>query len=189
MRYAPLVFATLLAMAAAPAAATGAASPSQLCCRARSTSSHASRVRTTTYHAPRVRAPSASYHASRPPRMRVTRYHAPRALRPTCCRSRSPSYHAPRRRSTATHTPRTRRTATVTTSGRNSRGRIIRSESAKRSFERSTGYAGGRKGYVVDHVTPLACGGTDAPSNMQWQTAADGKAKDKWERKGCTRSH
>jgi hypothetical protein len=40
-------------------------------------------------------------------------------------------------------------------------------------------------GYVIDHVNPLACGGPDAPSNMQWQTIADGKAKDKWERKTC----
>jgi hypothetical protein len=40
-------------------------------------------------------------------------------------------------------------------------------------------------GYVIDHVKPLACGGEDAPSNMQWQTIADGKAKDKWERKTC----
>lgn len=41
------------------------------------------------------------------------------------------------------------------------------------------------KGYVIDHVKPLACGGADHPSNMQWQTVKDGKAKDKWERKEC----
>ena len=41
------------------------------------------------------------------------------------------------------------------------------------------------KGYVIDHVNPLACGGADRPSNMQWQTTADAKAKDKWERKAC----
>lgn len=41
------------------------------------------------------------------------------------------------------------------------------------------------KGYVIDHVKPLACGGADAPSNMQWQTTADAKAKDRWERTGC----
>ena len=29
------------------------------------------------------------------------------------------------------------------------------------------------------------CHVADAPSNMQWQTVADAKAKDKWERKGC----
>jgi hypothetical protein len=40
-------------------------------------------------------------------------------------------------------------------------------------------------GYVIDHITALACGGNDAPSNMQWQTVKAGKAKDKWERKGC----
>ena len=41
------------------------------------------------------------------------------------------------------------------------------------------------KGYVIDHINPLACGGADAPSNMQWQTVAEGKARDKWERKAC----
>lgn len=38
-------------------------------------------------------------------------------------------------------------------------------------------------GYVIDHIKPLACGGADAPSNMQWQTRAEAKAKDKWERR------
>lgn len=65
--------------------------------------------------------------------------------------------------------------------------RIHRSEEAKHEFERMTGYPHGRPGYVVDHIVPLACGGADAPSNMQWQSIADGKAKDKWERKGCAR--
>ena len=41
------------------------------------------------------------------------------------------------------------------------------------------------KGYVIDHIVPIACHGADAPSNMQWQTVADAKAKDKSERKGC----
>jgi hypothetical protein len=36
-------------------------------------------------------------------------------------------------------------------------------------------------GYVVDHVIALCRGGEDAPSNMQWQTIAEGKAKDRWE--------
>ena len=73
----------------------------------------------------------------------------------------------------------------ATPSERDSRGRIKRSAAAKDEFERETGYSHGRKGYVVDHIVPLACGGADAPSNMQWQTAAEAKAKDKTERIGC----
>jgi hypothetical protein len=74
---------------------------------------------------------------------------------------------------------------TAAPSERDSRGRIKRSAAAKDAFERETGYSHGRKGYVVDHIVPLACGGTDAPSNMQWQTEADAKGKDKTERIGC----
>lgn len=40
-------------------------------------------------------------------------------------------------------------------------------------------------GFVIDHVVPLACGGADSAVNMQWQSVAEAKAKDKWERKGC----
>lgn len=36
-------------------------------------------------------------------------------------------------------------------------------------------------GFVVDHIKPLCKGGPDRPSNMQWQTVAAAKAKDKWE--------
>lgn len=68
---------------------------------------------------------------------------------------------------------------------RDKHGRIKRSEAAKREFLRQTGYPRGRKGYVVDHKVPLACGGADDPSNMQWQTKEEAKAKDKWERRGC----
>jgi hypothetical protein len=46
----------------------------------------------------------------------------------------------------------------------------------------ATGRTNGRcPGYVVDHVNPLECGGADSPSNMQWQTVAAGKTKDKTE--------
>jgi hypothetical protein len=41
---------------------------------------------------------------------------------------------------------------------------------------------------VIDHIKALACGGADAPENMQWQTREDAKAKDRWERKGCGKS-
>lgn len=40
-------------------------------------------------------------------------------------------------------------------------------------------------GYVIDHIKALACGGPDAPENLQWQTREDAKAKDRWERKEC----
>ena len=69
--------------------------------------------------------------------------------------------------------------------------RIKRSTSAKVEFKRqqpcpATGEPKGPcKGWVIDHIQPLACGGEDAPLNMQWQTVAEGKAKDRWERKGC----
>ena len=87
--------------------------------------------------------------------------------------------------------PATRPRTVSITFARDSHGRIKRSESAKREFEAmhpcpSTGRASGRcPGYIVDHVMALACGGIDAPSNMQWQTKEQAKAKDKWERKGC----
>lgn len=44
---------------------------------------------------------------------------------------------------------------------------------------------GGCPGYVVDHVMPLCAGGIDAPHNMQWQTVADAKIKDREERRIC----
>lgn len=77
---------------------------------------------------------------------------------------------------------------------RSSDGRIERSAAAKSAFQKShpcpsTGASTGScPGYVVDHVKPLACGGADAPANMQWQAAAAAKEKDKTERAGCTTS-
>lgn len=68
-----------------------------------------------------------------------------------------------------------------------SNGKIARSAEAKRTFEKQSGHPNGWPGHVVDHIVPLACGGADAPSNMQWQTIAEGKAKDKTERIGCGR--
>jgi len=73
------------------------------------------------------------------------------------------------------------------TCARDKNGKILRGEEAKDAFKKQTGYPKGRPGYVIDHIVPLACGGADAPSNMQWQTAAAAKAKDKTERKGCTK--
>jgi len=39
-------------------------------------------------------------------------------------------------------------------------------------------------GYEVDHVRPLACGGPDDPSNMQWLTKEENRAKGS---EGCRR--
>src|SRR5689334_14486323 len=71
------------------------------------------------------------------------------------------------------------------------RRRIPRSAAARNAFRRlhpcpATGLVRGAcPGYVIDHVKPLACGGADAPFNMQWQTRAEAKAKDALERKTC----
>jgi len=68
--------------------------------------------------------------------------------------------------------------------------RLKRSQSAKVEFKQqhpcpATGSPKGPcKGYVIDHIVPIACHGADAPSNMQWHTVADAKAKGKWERTG-----
>jgi 5-methylcytosine-specific restriction endonuclease McrA len=81
------------------------------------------------------------------------------------------------------------------TVNRDSDGRIHRSAKAKADFKKlhpcpSTGRTKGScSGYVIDHITPLACGGADDPSNMQWQSEAEGHAKDKWERDGCEIRH
>lgn len=61
-------------------------------------------------------------------------------------------------------------------------GRIARSPEERKAFMKETGYPKGRKGYIVDHVVPLECGGADSPANMQWQTVTEAKAKDKTER-------
>jgi hypothetical protein len=67
---------------------------------------------------------------------------------------------------------------------RDSHRHIKRSLEAKHEFKRqrpcpSTGKTKGRcEGYIIDHVVPLKRGGADAPSNMQWQTIEDSKAKE-----------
>jgi 5-methylcytosine-specific restriction endonuclease McrA len=61
--------------------------------------------------------------------------------------------------------------------GLGGRGTEERSASQRSAFVRanpcpSTGKTNGScPGYHVDHVVPLACGGSDHPSNMQWLPA------------------
>ena len=101
-------------------------------------------------------------------------------------RSTAPRAHYASPKTYSTHSTMPHR-STIRTTAKHEK----RSEEAKNSFKHShpcpsTGKSSGAcPGYVVDHVKPLACGGADAPSNMQWQTVAAGKAKDKVERKGC----
>ena len=70
---------------------------------------------------------------------------------------------------------------------RDAHGRIARSAKARDSFRHAhpcpaTGKPRGRcPGYVIDHVVPLKRGGADSPANMQWQTTAEAKAKDRTE--------
>ena len=110
---------------------------------------------------------------------------APRASTST----RSPGVSAPH--TTSPRSPavsRPRATMPATPGARDSHGRLKRSETAKEGFMRQTGHPHGWPGHVVDHRVPLVCGGADAPSNMQWQTTEEAKAKDKVERQGCARS-
>jgi hypothetical protein len=70
---------------------------------------------------------------------------------------------------------------------RDSRGRIARSRTVRRAFQRanpcpSTGETSGAcPGYIADHIIPLGTGGSDAPNNMQWQTREAARAKDRTE--------
>lgn len=70
---------------------------------------------------------------------------------------------------------------------RDARGRIARDPHAKEAFRRnhpcpSTGKKYGVcPGWIVDHIRALKHGGADDPRNMQWQTRAAARAKDRWE--------
>ncbi len=81
---------------------------------------------------------------------------------------------------------------------RNTHGSIKRSAAARKQFMSDTKFPKGRKGYVVDHIIPLACAADtrtstaaqqqhllDSPNNMQWQTKGEAKVKDTWEMQLC----
>jgi hypothetical protein len=164
MRIGLLLFAVLLMVV--PVGARGSRSGYSRSSSSRSYSSHSSRSRS--YH-PRSSASSSRSHSSSG--------HAYRS---------HPAHNSSHSGGTVSH--RSRQTASSGTIQRDSHGKIKRSAAAKDAFKRqqhcpSTGKSRGAcPGYVIDHVKPLECGGADAPSNMQWQTVAAGKAKDKTER-------
>lgn len=66
-----------------------------------------------------------------------------------------------------------------------------RSPAQRAAFQRANpcpatqAHTGPCPGYVVDHIVPLCAGGADEPANMQWQTVAEGKAKDRLEAQEC----
>ena len=70
---------------------------------------------------------------------------------------------------------------------RGSSGRIKRSSQPKTEFMRShpcpsTGKISGNcPGYIIDHTQALKSGGTDTANNMEWQSTAAARAKDKIE--------
>jgi hypothetical protein len=70
---------------------------------------------------------------------------------------------------------------------RDAHGRIERSGAARAAFKRehpcpaTQQPKGPCPGYIIDHVIALKRGGPDSPSNMQWQTVEDAKAKDRVE--------
>jgi hypothetical protein len=63
--------------------------------------------------------------------------------------------------------------------------RLQRSVAARQAFERQSGYANGRPGYIVEYIVPLSCGGTDTPRNMEWLTLAEARAKNRLQRSSC----
>src|SRR5450631_3219318 len=77
--------------------------------------------------------------------------------------------------------------ATCVPCARDANGRIRRSPIGRRAFRQghpcpSTGrISGACPGYVIDHVKALKHGGADETGNMQWQTIAAAKTKDRVE--------
>ena len=108
---------------------------------------------------------------------------APAAIQPAPLPN-PPSRTTPRvtpQRAPATSRSISPRSRGCKTCPRDAHGRILRHPAARSQFLRQTGYPHGRPGYVVDHIIPLECGGADSPGNMQWQTIAEAKAKDRTE--------
>jgi hypothetical protein len=161
--------------------------------QSRSRHAHSSRVRT--YTARHYSSRSYTHRHSTPRYRSVTVYSRPTVRRFSYHHHYAAHHPRARLYYARQHTRRTRlvrvgrpRHLSYSAPGtRDQRGRLRRSTSAKDEFMRRTGYPRGRPGYVVDHVVPLACGGADAPSNMQWQSAEGARAKDRVERRGCRR--
>jgi hypothetical protein len=80
-------------------------------------------------------------------------------------------------------------TPDLTTRVRNHNGQLVRSASRRVRFLREVMHiSDGKvpKGYIVDHIVPLFCGGGDIPSNMELLSEAEWRAKSRWERQPCS---
>lgn len=72
----------------------------------------------------------------------------------------------------------------------NDKSYLKRSATVKRHFKQQTicpttgTYTQKCAGYVVDHIIPLKCYGKDSVENMQYQTIADAKIKNRYEIRG-----
>lgn len=70
---------------------------------------------------------------------------------------------------------------------RDANGKITRSRVQVHAFQRANpcpangNTRGPCPGYIVDHIKALCVCGKDRPSNMQWQTVAEAKKKDRTE--------
>lgn len=178
--------ASLMLPAMAPRVADGAP-VSDVCCRGGHGGARGGGGRARSYGGPRAYG-TPRYRGGAPRSHHPTtggRAHVmPRAPRAPHAHHTPREYRAPAPR--AYHAPRATHHAPPHAPGaRDRHGRLKRSEEAKREFMRETGHPHGWPGHVIDHITPLACGGSDTPGNMQWQTIEEGKAKDRVERRGC----
>jgi hypothetical protein len=177
-----LFLAALALVSSLPTGTLHVSGPPSACCRG---SGHYSGGRGSSHKGGHYSNPSTGNHYRAPGSPRASAPSSRSHSNSTTPRSHSlgtPRPSSPRSKSTS---PRARPSSPTVPEQRDSHGRLKRSEEAKRAFERQTGHPGGWPGHVVDHKIPLACGGSDTPSNMQWQTIEEGKAKDKVERKGC----
>ena len=92
---------------------------------------------------------------------------------------------------TGSKTSGSARRSTCASCTRKARGESSGAPAAKHEFQHqlpcpsTDRVTGACPGYVIDHVIALACGGVDGPANVQWQTRAESRAKDRIERRTC----
>ena len=62
---------------------------------------------------------------------------------------------------------------------------IERSAAARRAFMEATGFPNGRLGWLIEHIIPIACGGADDATNMQWRTKTEAALRNGTQRAPC----